>query len=46
MDERGGAVMICFCLYGILLLEEQTDDANIHLEFFLVGATNRSSVRN
>lgn len=42
MDERGSTVMICFCLYGILFLKEQTDDANINPKLFFVGARSRS----
>jgi hypothetical protein len=30
MDERGSAIVIRFCLHGILLLKEKTNDANVY----------------
>jgi hypothetical protein len=45
MDERCSTVMISFCLYGILLFKEQTDDANINPKFLFVGSRSRSTKR-
>jgi hypothetical protein len=36
MDERGSAIMISFCLHGILLLKKQADNADVNLEFLFV----------
>ena len=30
MDERGRAIVVRFCLHGIFLLQEKTDDANVY----------------
>ena len=30
MDERGSAIVIRFCLHGILLLKEKANDANVY----------------
>jgi hypothetical protein len=36
MDKRGSAVVIRFRLYGVFLLEEQTNNANINSKFLFV----------
>jgi hypothetical protein len=30
VDERGSAIVIRFCLHGILLLKEKANDANVY----------------
>lgn len=41
--EKRGAVEVRFCRGRVLLFEEQTDDADVHLELVLDGAGEERS---
>jgi hypothetical protein len=37
VDEEGGAVVVCLGLDGVVVLEEETDDADVDAEFLGLG---------
>ena len=36
VDQQGSTVVVCLCLYVVFVLEEESDDTDVYLQFFLI----------